>query len=242
MQTNESVNMVKCIINGQWEIMLPEHRANRQEWYTPEGWEKKRLQAMYEHIDKGDIVYYVGAEEGDMAALCQIWGGKLVLFEPNRKVVPNIKAIWDANKLEYPLYYAGFAGRNSSLNYKEGIVDFETITGEVIANHGFKELHEPFDEKGEIPQVSISRLVRSESFPYPSVVSIDVEGSEFEVLRGMEAFMRSDKRPVIFLSLHPEFMFRIYGEYQYDLRNWIKDMGYKETLLDYQHEVHLMYI
>jgi hypothetical protein len=30
-------------------------------------------------------------------------------------------------------------------------------------------------------------------------------------------------------------------EYLYDLRQFIKGIGYTETLIDYQHEVHLFY-
>ena len=29
---------------------------------------------MHNNIGKGDVVYYVGAEEGEMPALCQMWG------------------------------------------------------------------------------------------------------------------------------------------------------------------------
>jgi hypothetical protein len=29
-------------------------------------------------LAKGDVVYYVGAEEGEMVALCQMWGAEVV--------------------------------------------------------------------------------------------------------------------------------------------------------------------
>jgi len=48
-------------------------------------------------------------------------------------------------------------------------------------------------------------------------------------------------RPKIWLSGHPEFMMMYWKEYLYDLRQFIKGLGYKETLIDYQHEVHLFY-
>ena len=34
--------MKKVVVNGRWEIELPIHRADREEWYTLEGWEKKK--------------------------------------------------------------------------------------------------------------------------------------------------------------------------------------------------------
>jgi FkbM family methyltransferase len=222
-------------INGKWDIWLPKHRAERPEWFTDKGWERARLDSMHKHLSKDDLMFYVGAEEGDMAALCQMWGAKMVLFEPNPKVWSNIKAIWKANKLEDPLLcYVGFASNKTSTQGIDLIIR-ESVwancaNGKLIADHGFMELH-----NHNAPEIKIDDIE-----VIPTAISIDVEGSEWQVLRGAEQTLRK-YHPKIWLSLHPEFMFRIYGEYQFDLRAWIKNLGYKETLLDYQHEVHLMY-
>jgi hypothetical protein len=69
---------------------------------------------------------------------------------------------------------------------------------------------------------------------------LDVEGSEWRVLEGAERALREHK-PKIWLSGHPEFMLQQWNESLYNLRQWIKGLGYQETLLDYQHEVHLFY-
>lgn len=230
--------MIKAKLNGEFEIILPKHRADRPEWYTDKGWEKKRLQSMHENLGKGDVIYYVGAEEGEMCALCQMWGAKVVMFEPNDKVWPNIKAIWEANKLELPLaVFSGFAANKTTPNAPLIVKGFpDSANGEVIHDHGFKELH----DAGNIPQVKIDDLVElKEVFP-PTALTMDVEGAEWEVLQGAEETIKK-YHPKIWLSLHPEFLFRIYGKYSYEVRRWLIDMGYKETLLDYQHEAHFFY-
>lgn len=241
--------MVKAKLNGEFNIVLPKHRAERPEWYIEQGWEKKRLDRLCKRIflrDVGyeghprdpDVVYYVGAEEGEMAALCQMWGARVVLFEPNDLVWPNIKAIWDANKLDYPiLCFSGFASNHDSKTGEIYAQSFPpSADGEVIGNHGFKELADP----GEIPQVKIDTLVDQTAI-VPTIISLDVEGSEWEVLRGAEKTLR-EYHPTIFLSLHPEFMYHHFKEHSGDLRKWIKDLGYTEELIDYQHEVHLVYV
>jgi len=230
--------MKKVVVNGRWEIELPIHRADREEWYTLEGWEKKRLIHMNDQIKEGDVLYYIGAEEGDMCGLAASWGANLVMIEPNDKVWPNIRAIWNANHFNPPTAcFTGFAANKTDLKDKKNLYINEfppEAMGDVIGDHGFKELAY---ESDVIPQVKIDDL---NLLPPPDIISIDVEGSEFEVLRGAEKTLK-EYRPKIYLSLHPEFMFRMFGEYGYDLRNWIKDIGYKETLIDYQHEVHLYY-
>lgn len=225
--------MQETLINGKWKIILPKHRADREEWPT---WEYKRLAHMHETTKSGDVVFYVGAEEGDMAALLAMWGAKLVLFEPNDKVWPNIKAIWEANHLPMPLEsYVGFCSSINSPNHVDGRhgqgVWPESADGELIGDHGFKELQDP----DTIPQIKIDTIP-----VIPDMISIDVEGSEWEVLRGAEQTLKTH-HPRLYVSIHPEFMFRIYGDYQFELRRWIKDLGYKETILDYQHELHLYY-
>lgn len=222
--------MKPCTLNRRWEIILPEHRAARPEWYTEEGWEKKRLEHMHDHISERDTVFYVGAEEGDMCGVIAQWGPEMVLFEPNERVWTNIKAIWQSNFLDPPWLFKGFAAnKTTSLDMQLG---FNGISGPLISDHGFKELRDP----GEIPMVKIDDLPIT-----PTVISMDVEGSEWEVLRGAEQTLR-DHHPKIYLSLHPEFLHEQYGEWGAELRRWLMDLGYKETLIDYPlHEVHLYY-
>lgn len=237
--------MVEAVLNGEFKMILPKHRADRPEWYTEEGWEKKRLKQLSRAIKdqrndfelKIPVVYYVGAEEGEMCALCAIWGARLVMFEPNEKVLPNIKAIWEANKLpDDALFFAGFAANETSENWRDVLTEgLSGIEGEVIGDHGFKELQ----DAGNIPKVKIDDMVKTTDV-VPTLITMDVEGSEFEVLKGAEATIDAHK-PDILLSLHPEFLFNYWGVYAAEVRKWIKDKGYTETLLDYQHEVHLFY-
>ena len=44
-----------------------------------------------------------------MCGIVATWGAELIMFEPNNKVLPNIKAIWEANKLPVAKIYYGFA-------------------------------------------------------------------------------------------------------------------------------------
>lgn len=227
----------KILINGKWEIILPEHRALRPEWYTEKGWERKRLDSMKKNLDLLDIIYYIGSEEGEMPALCQMWGAQVVMIEPNDKVWPNTKLIWESNQFDPPLAtVSGFAANKTSEKVPIHINGFPpSADGEVISDHAFKELIDP----GNIPQVKVDDLAKKLNVP-PSALSIDVEGSEWEVLQGAAETIKHH-HPKIWLSLHPEFLFRMYNKYSYEVRRWLIDQGYEEELLDYQHEAHFYY-
>lgn len=229
--------MVKTKLNGKFEIIIPKHRADRPEWHTTKGWERKRLDHIQQHIRKGMVVYYIGAEEGEMPALCSMWGAEVALFEPNDKVMPNIKAIWEANHLEPPLFiFEGFASDKTTLNAINAISSDwpPSADGKVIGDHGFKELLDPAD----IPQIMIDDIQFTEGAP--DIFIMDVEGAEGKVLRGAAKTIKKHK-PLIYLSLHPEQL-RTYREWGAELRRWLTDFGYREKLIDYPlHEVHLFY-
>ena len=231
--------MRKVIVNGEFEFTFPEHRAARPDWYQPHGWEKPRLKHMSENISSGDVMYYVGAEEGEFAALCQMWGAEVIVFEPNPKVWSHFPLLWSANNLDLPMVcIPGFASDKinslSRIYYNEWPPEVNNV---IEAAHGFRELYLEGETYG---QITIDSCVYDNGIKPPTAISLDVEGSEWRVLGGAERVLREHK-PKIWLSGHPEFMMIYWKEYLHDLRQFIKGIGYKETLLDYQHEVHLYY-
>lgn len=221
-------------INDKWDILLPDHRADRPEW---KWWERERLQSMNETVKPGDVVYYIGSEAGDLAGLLSMWGAKMVLFEPNNAVWPNAKAVWKANKLEDPLaIFYGFAS-DETKNGDGLMSDWPSDADKaIIPNFGFKEL---VADDPEISQVKIDDL--KGRIPPPDMITLDVEGAEWRVLRGAEQTLR-EYHPRIYLSLHHEFMHQNYGDMWFDLCDWIKDLGYRETVIGNQpHEGHILY-
>jgi FkbM family methyltransferase len=243
------MRIIKSKLNGLWDLYLPEHRAKRPEWHNETGWEKPRLLSMSKNIGKGDVVYYVGAELGEMSALCASWGAEVVNFEPNWSAWASIYQTFEANKLKPLANYAGFCSNMHQPippNYDTALGEIWKIQedgypvsahGEIIEAHGFSEL---VNEADGLPQYKIDTLV-DEGLKPPTVITFDCEGSDWEVLRGAEETLKKYK-PKIWASWHPEFAYAQWGTYLGDCRNWVKDFGYDETLLDYAHEVHMLYM
>jgi FkbM family methyltransferase len=241
------VEIVEATLNGAYTLKLPKHRADRPEWYTAEGWEKARMEALVKCIRSQDnpVVYYVGAEEGELAAICAMQGARMFLFEPNPRAWPNIKAVFEANDLVSlggaacgVTSFYGFASNETKPDPPSFYSPFpDAAFGEVVGDHGFKEL---YLEAENYPQIRLDDVPNIPSWPPPTIITFDVEGSEWQVLKGARAILEHYK-PVLFASIHPEFMFHQWGEYSSDFRGWIKAFGYREEILAYDHELHTVY-
>lgn len=246
--------MVPTLINGRWQLLLPEHRAARPEWPY---WEAQRLAAMHSVITElvatwvGDgqngpapIVLDVGAEEGDFPGLWASWGANVILAEPNPRVWPNIAAIFAANDLPTPLAtFAGFCGEEvRDVDGGLAVAGWPTsAAGPVIGDHGFCQLN----ERPDLPSITVDEL--AQRVGEPSVITMDVEGSELHVLRGAWQTIRgtwSDgPRPHVFVSIHPEFMADQYGIAGgvTEIRSLMHRAGYDDDhheLLAIDHEHH----
>lgn len=229
------MEMVSTSINGRWSLLLPRHRHERPEWPW---WEATRLAAMAHHIGPGDVVWDVGAEEGDFPALWALWGADVVLAEPNPLVWANIRAIFDANQLPDPIFcWPGFIGDVDDRGREPPAPGWPaSADGPVIGDHGFCQL----GERPDLPTASIDALVIDGVRP-PTVITMDVEGSELHVLRGAAETLALH-RPKVFVSIHPEFLDHHYGHTPEQIYELMESHGYERTFLTEDHERHEMFL
>lgn len=253
-----TVPMADTAINDRWHLRLPPHRATWTEWPT---WEKERLDAMHTvitamvaeapEIVEGTgrrlgpvyrpLVYDIGAEEGDMPALWSQWGADVALFEPDPRVWPNIKAVFNANGLRDPKWcFAGFASPVTILDAADGRMSTPDdvwpacATGPVIDDHGFCNVN----ERPDLPHIRIDDVAAR--IGRPDVITMDVEGAELEVMRSARDTL-IHHRPVLLVSVHPQFMIDSYRQTAADLHEFMASFGYLRHLLAVDHEEHFVY-
>lgn len=233
--------MIPTVINERWTLLLPSHRAERAEWPH---WERDRtaavvatIEALSERLVRRPVVFDIGAEEGDLPGLWSYVGADLCLFEPNYRVWPNIRAIFEANDLDPPLRcWVGFAGDVDEYDFAVPFTSWpECAYGDVIGDHGFCHLW----ERPDIPKVTIDSFVIGTGIR-PDVINMDVEGSEGRVLAGAGQTLLN-ARPVVFVSVHPPFMesmFDKYGDTPESLHAFMDGCGYDAVHLVTDHEEH----
>lgn len=266
--------MLRTQINGRWELVLPEHRALRPEWRqwvagdgSPRfGWETERLDDMCTRLEqlyddmnvsvepgqapRRPLIIDVGVEEGDLTALYAMWGCDVVMIEPNPRVWPNVRAIWQANDLRPPLaWYVGFAAEAEQTGsdgefawHAAHMTDGWPMCahGPVIGDHAFSHLA----EHPHIPCTTIDVLTATRtSGRNVDAITIDVEGSELRVLMGAENVLRVC-RPLVWVSVHTD---DVYMDEHYprqslpELTAWMGERGYQGHEIAFDHERHWLF-
>lgn len=243
--------MQLTVINGEYQLLLPEYRAAREQWDIKNGgWEVERINEMVSTIVPQDVVFDIGTEAGDISALLVKYTDcEIVLFEPNNRVWPSIKAVWEANELKRPLdFFRGF------LSSKTTIQDYKINNSlecglEMVPDHGFKQLYENYPD---VPQITLDDYCQQTGI-YPNVITMDCEGAEWDIIKGAEKTLK-EKKPIIFMSVHPEFLFdsyrndgiwkERYGErcFAVHMIRFIDELGYKHRVLEWDwHEIHVTF-
>lgn len=242
--------MIKTLINNKWELLLPLHRSELTFWPY---WEAKRLQALHDQIvndnhynrSKKQTIIDIGAEEGDLTALNAIWlqeyyteeNWDIHIIEPSNQVWPSIRSIWKANEIKSPAgCLSGFFSSRTLPGWEKGCAVWpKDAYGSISTVSGFRNLA----ENGSLPEVTLDDYCTFTG-AQPSILTMDVEGSELEVLKGAVSVLEK-YHPVIYIAIHPEFMFNQYSYYERDLHNILIDYNYVGEHLDYSHEHHWVF-
>lgn len=221
--------------NDKWPIKLLDHLSimNVSQWKF---WEKERMATMYAAIRPTDVILDIGTCNGDMSAVFAKWvpRGEIILVEPSPDFWPIIRATFEANNLTNFKCYEVLVS-NETLEIDNGTERGawpESSNDEVKLETGFAHLN----EKPKIPVMKIDDM----KLNHVDVITMDIEGSEYEALQGAQEIIMRDK-PILFISVHPEFMWREHHHSPDDLLVMLKLWGYEGTYLAFDHEQHWMF-
>lgn len=228
----------------QYEVLLPDWLSEKDIWAV---WEKERFLSMEHNLNKGDVLFDIGAECGVMSAvLAQFVGGEnMVLFEPCPVWWSGIKAIWDKNNLSTPKYtFLGFVGDETSgiddvveAQIRDGWPEI-AFTDDLAVTTSYRYLHEP-QHKAVAQCITIDDFYKLKGF-YPDAITIDVEGAELLVIQGAKEVL-AKFHPKAWVSVHPDLGSKNYGLNVEELHGFMRNLGYTGELLAVDHEEHWYY-
>ncbi len=207
------------------------------------GWEYHRIMSMMANVKEGDVIFDIGAEQGDMSVLLGKKTGKIVLFEASPIMWTHIRENFERNDLKPLGCYAGFASdvtdeNPEGLNYKDKDKDGypECAYDELKDVRSFRHLSQ---ETSATKQITIDDYCKRTGI-YPDMITMDVEGSEYNVLQGIKEVL-AKRTVVIYISIHHDFLFHSYGKFFNDIVQFFHERGYKTEYLGFDHEAHFVF-
>jgi FkbM family methyltransferase len=156
-------------------------------------YEYAKQQAFSEAIQRGNVVYDVGANVGFYSLLASVLvgpRGHVFSFEPVQRNLQFLKRHLELNEVTNCSVLDVAVSRN------EGTAQFA-----LGPNASMGRLMNESKDGLTVRTVALNTLVASGELPPPDVIKCDVEGAEFDALSGASEIL-TKHRPTIFLATH----------------------------------------
>lgn len=223
-----SARGIRVRVGGYWMRLHPDFAT--QNW---ESVEYSSYQAYAKMLRPGDVVFDIGAHIGTytLIALDLIGpSGRVVAYEPNeltRKYLSQHLS-WNGGEDRTII-------REACCGERPGASTFYFVPGRAEGMSGLVPV-EGFSQR----QVQITTLDQEVSTLglTPTVLKIDVEGAEWNVLKGAVRLL-SEFHPRLSLSLHPSALAKE-GTQPEQILHWLQSFGYETTIIGRDHEIHVV--
>lgn len=235
VQTNEG------LFDPEGTLWVPDTIAA---WDAISHWERERLTSMRSHLRPGMTLIDVGTEHAWWTAIVAQWVGpeNTILCEPSPEMWSDIRLTWKHNAFPAPLaVWPGFVG--AADEYEPGTPYLgpdwpwwcpDTHESPVVP---YRYLHDEGHRSQGIPTITIDTLASRLNVKIDAI-TVDVEGAEFEVMRGAKETLKRD-RPLVWLSVHEDLLARDYRTTDVqELFDFMHDHGYGREFLGRDHEAH----
>lgn len=207
-----------------FRVKLPTRYIN----YFPSDYEKENFDFLRRNVKEGDTIFDIGAHIGLFSVISsRLTGptGKVFAFEPSGQTysllnktiainnITNIRAVHaavGAGPGEITFYVSPVKGDNSN-----SLVSYKTD-------------RELIPEK--VKMYNIDSFMEEKNLDSVRFMKIDVEGAEYDALRGAEKTLKTMK-PVCTLGIHPEAV-AAKGDKLGDIFDFVQSCGYRLLLDD----------
>lgn len=195
--------------------------------YTSGFWEPEITSLIKRHLSKGDTFLDIGANIGIHTLLgASLVGsaGKVMAFEPLPRLYEQTKKSLAENKFDQVKVY------NVALAERAGVGKLSLVD----ENIGASSLQSVSEDREVNEVVEVQQTVLdsySDEFKSLDLIKIDIEGGEYEALKGGEKLIRR-YLPVIVLEFSPHVYEKDRSGKSLELYNYLSSLGYRIEVID----------
>jgi FkbM family methyltransferase len=205
--------------NG-YKLRIPTRYIN----YFPADYEAENFSFLKQQVKPGNTVLDIGAHIGFFANItAQMVGnaGKVFAFEPTPSTYAMLQKMCADNNntgIVTPV--------NKAVGKEDGSITFYVSDDKIDNTNstvGYREgsNHKPID----IPLTSVDNFVQQQGLQQVDFIKIDVEGAEYDTIRGAAETMQKFK-PACILAIHPKLI-AAKGDRLEDIYDFAVNAGYR---------------
>jgi FkbM family methyltransferase len=169
--------------------------------------EEEMIHDLCEELQSNDIFYDIGANIGVYSCLAgsMTTEGKVVAFEPHPENVKSLISNIEYNGINAKVMETALSDESDTLVLAEE---------ESGAGHGEHQITEKSTNDGiRIDVRSLDEIRRVGGLPQPNVLKIDVEGAEYDVIKGGLQTLSANDCRLVYCEVHPEKVRTFDGSY-----------------------------
>lgn len=150
---------------------------------------------------KNPCFWDIGAAQGLYSILAAKRGANVIAIDPDPESVKSLEENIDLNadiKDKIRIIPFALGGKDNHVT-----IFFNKVGGRAASLRKSQKL----ESKHSVLMYRTDTLISTLKIPCPSVIKLDVEGAENNVLRGAERLLTQDPKPDhIFIEIHPDFL------------------------------------
>lgn len=186
--------------------------------------ERTLIERMLASVREGDTVFDVGANIGivsvALGVVARLRSVSVHAFEPDPRTAERTRANADLNLCENVYVHTLALGAKSGTAWLHTSREHPDTASMIQRLESGMERLAVCVERAD----DVARALRLT----PSVIKIDVEGAEFDVLRGAEAMLRAGVVRDLFVEIHPERL-SLANHDEGEIVDWLAGLGYRSV-------------
>ena len=193
-------------------------------WVLPElryvTWNEDEYRAFREAVTPGSVVLDVGANVGNYSVLFGQWvgtTGRVFAFEPDVETCHGLRRHIELNGLARrvtPLQLAVSSSKGEAFFATDGVSGTHRLAAKTKNSKGHP-----------VATTSVDAFCAEQGIR-PTVIKIDVEGAELDVLRGARETLKNTQEAKVFVEMHPRIWPQI-GIARKDVEEELRQQGFR---------------
>lgn len=181
--------------------------------------EEEMIHDLCKELRPNDVFYDIGANIGVYSCLVGSMAteGEVVAFEPHPANVESLNSNIDRNGISATVMEIALSDESDTL---------VLVEEEVGAGHGEHQITEKNTNDGiRIDVQSLDEVRRVEGTPQPNILKIDVEGAEYDTIKGGIQTLSANDCRLVYCEIHPEKIRTFGGSYD-DVVDILAECGF----------------